>query len=332
MLLHDRAPLEKIRRLADGRIAAVAKFARSGTLRYNGHEVGRPDLQTVTVYRPEDEVFSAAAMASFAHKAVTLGHPSGSVTADNWAALSKGWTEGKVARDGEFIEIPLMLADKAAVAAFDAGTKELSAGYECELVWGDVVTPDGQRAQATQRRIRGNHIALVPAGRAGPSCRLGDAKADDPPKSIDEALRAAIELHCEGTDLKPSEFLARLDPRKQEEFIAGVTAQFVRAAGAAGVAKSLSMDADTARDVAYARMIHDQTHAYLPADRRPAFNEVGAIAASRASPAPSSAIGRPGPVVTDQALNDGYTKMVDDLTNAWRRDRNARLADAYRQI
>ena len=27
---HDRAPLEKVRRLTDGRLAAVAKFARSG--------------------------------------------------------------------------------------------------------------------------------------------------------------------------------------------------------------------------------------------------------------------------------------------------------------
>ncbi len=44
MTFHDRAPLEKVRRLADGRIAAVAKFARSGCYTYSGSEVGRPTL------------------------------------------------------------------------------------------------------------------------------------------------------------------------------------------------------------------------------------------------------------------------------------------------
>lgn len=180
LTFHDRAPLEKVRRLADGRIAAVAKFARSGCYTYSGAEVGRPDLATVTVYRPEDEVFSDDAMASFAHKAITLDHPSEGVTAANWKSVSVGFTEGRVARDGGFIEIPLMLADASAVAAYDSGrARELSAGYSCELVWGDGVAPDGTPFQAKQTRIRGNHIAQVPAGRAGSDCRIGDSMTND---------------------------------------------------------------------------------------------------------------------------------------------------------
>ncbi|WP_333605981.1 DUF2213 domain-containing protein [Novosphingobium sp.] len=180
MTFHDRAPLEKVRRLADGRIAAVAKFARSGCYTYTGAEVGRPDLPSVTVYRPEDEVFSADAMASFAHKAITLDHPSECVTAANWKSVSVGFTEGRVARDGAFIEIPLKLADASAVAAYDSGrARELSAGYSCDLVWEDGVAPDGTRFQAKQTRIRGNHIAQVLAGRAGSECRIGDSMAHD---------------------------------------------------------------------------------------------------------------------------------------------------------
>lgn len=178
MTFHDRAPLEKVRRLADGRIAAVAKFARSGVQTYAGHEVGRPDLASVNVYRPESEVFDEAAMASFAHKAITLGHPAGAVTADNWSQHSVGWTEGKVARDGDFVEIPLMLADASAVKAYDSGeARELSGGYACNLVWGDGVAPDGTPYQATQRQIRGNHIAQVPKARGGDNLRIGDAAA-----------------------------------------------------------------------------------------------------------------------------------------------------------
>lgn len=176
MTFHDRAPLEKVRRLADGRIAAVAKFARSGVQQYTGAELGRPDLATVNVYRPESEVFDEAAMASFAHKAITLGHPAGGVTIDNWKQVAAGWTEGKVARDGDYVEIPLMLADAAAIRAYDSGeARELSGGYACELIWGDGIAPDGTPFQATQRRIRGDHIAQVPKGRAGEKARIGDS-------------------------------------------------------------------------------------------------------------------------------------------------------------
>jgi hypothetical protein len=175
-MLMDRAPLERVRKLADGRIAAVARFARSGVYTYSGAEVGRPHLSSVNVYRPESEVFSQDAMASFGHKAVTFHHPSDGVSAANWSKVSVGFTEGKIARDGGYVEIPLMLADAQAVGAYERGeARELSAGYSCDLVWGDGIAPDGTAYQATQRNIRGNHIALVPQGRAGSECRIGDS-------------------------------------------------------------------------------------------------------------------------------------------------------------
>lgn len=176
MTFVDRAPIESVRRLPDGRLAAVAKFARSGTQTYLGSEVGRPDLSTVTVYRPEEEVFNEDAMASFAHKSITLGHPTESVTAANWKRLSVGFTEGRVARNGAFVEIPMMVADAQAISAIDGGTaKQLSAGYSCELIWTDGVAPDGTAYQAKQVGIRANHIALVAEARGGPELRIGDA-------------------------------------------------------------------------------------------------------------------------------------------------------------
>lgn len=177
MIFADRAPIEKVRRLADGRIAAVAKFARSGIQTYTGAEVGRPDLATVRVYRDEAEVFSEDAMASFAHKAVTLDHPSEPVSAKNWRKVAVGYTEGRVARDGAFVEIPLILADADAVSAFDRGAaRELSAGYSCTLDWTPGKTPQGEAYDARQVGIRGNHISLVAAGRAGSECRIGDSR------------------------------------------------------------------------------------------------------------------------------------------------------------
>jgi hypothetical protein len=191
--LQDRAPLAKVRRLSDGRIAAVARFARSGVYQYSGSLLGRPDLPTVNVYRDEREVFDEAAMASFAHKAITLDHPAASVDASNWRAVAVGYTEGKVARDGEFVEIPLMLADASAVAAYDSGkARELSAGYVCDLVWRDGIAPDGTRFDAVQEKIRGNHIALVPAGRAGSECRIGDSMTQDAKNEAGRQIRDAV--------------------------------------------------------------------------------------------------------------------------------------------
>lgn len=240
LTFHDRAPLEKVRRLADGRIAAVAKFARSGCYTYSGAEVGRPDLATVTVYRSEDEVFSADAMASFAHKAITLDHPNEGVTAANWKSVSVGFTEGRVARDGGFIEIPLMLADASAVAAYDSGrARELSAGYSCELVWGDGVAPDGTPFQAKQTRIRGNHIAQVPAGRAGSDCRIGDSMTNATTQSIRDAAFGKVRLSDSQKatiDARAAAEIAAIesDPRKAWKDDAGVqTGKAVRDAALA---------------------------------------------------------------------------------------------------
>jgi len=69
-----------------------------------------------------------------------------------------------------------MVADARAVATVESGTaKELSAGYKCELVWEDGVAPSGERYQAKQVAIRGDQIAIVPKGRAGADCRIGDS-------------------------------------------------------------------------------------------------------------------------------------------------------------
>jgi len=213
MLFHDRAPLENVRRLADGRIAATARFARSGVYSYAGHELGRPDLPTVAVYRPEAEVFDERAMASFAHKAITVGHPPTGVTVDNWKQHAAGWTEGKVARDGEFVVIPLMLADASAVRAYDSGeARELSAGYTSSLVWGSGTTPDGQRFDATMTKIFGDHIALVAKGRAGSECRIGDNMNAVTVPPICDAERRMIEAQARANHRTKTAYLGDRAP------------------------------------------------------------------------------------------------------------------------
>ena len=157
----------------DGYLVVDARVARTGIQRYLGSEVGRPDLPVVDVLRPEEEVFSADSMASFAHRPVTNDHPTEAVTADNWKRLAVGQSDGEVKRDGDFLRVPLMVADADTIKQVQDGKRELSAGYSCELDWtsGEY---KGQHYDAIQRTIRDNHIAVVARGRAGKDCRIGD--------------------------------------------------------------------------------------------------------------------------------------------------------------
>lgn len=174
MQFTDAVTIAGTRLRDDGYLVVDARVARTGIQAYLGSEVGRPDLPVVNVYRPEAEVFKADAMASFAHRPVTDDHPKGAVTADNWKQLSVGQTDGDIKRDGDFLRVPLMVADGATIQKVQAGKRELSAGYTCDLKWEPGVTPDGQTYDAIQTNIRANHVAVVQRGRAGKDCRIGD--------------------------------------------------------------------------------------------------------------------------------------------------------------
>lgn len=161
----------------DGYLVVDARIARANNVqRYLGSEVGKPELPFVDVFRPEAEVFSDAALASFAHRPVTDDHPKEAVTKDNWKSLARGQTDGDIRRDGEFVRVPLMVADGEAIQKVQDGKRELSAGYTCDLKWEAGVSPSGQTYDASQTNIRANHVAIVSRGRAGKDCRIGDAE------------------------------------------------------------------------------------------------------------------------------------------------------------
>ena len=175
MILKDFAPISGIRKTSDGYLVTEARIARANNVQvYAGHEVGRPDLSTVRVFRPESEVFSKDAMASASHKPVTMGHPAEHVDASRWKQSAIGWTGDGVARDGDFLKISMMLADGDAVRAVEAGTRALSAGYDCDLLWEPNVSPSGEQYDAKQVNIRLNHVSVVGQGRC-PGARIGDA-------------------------------------------------------------------------------------------------------------------------------------------------------------
>lgn len=172
----DRVILPGVRRTEDGYAVANVPVARTGIQDYAGYEVGRPDIDRVSVYRPPETVFADSYLASMTHKPVTDDHPTEAVTADNWAKVAKGWTGETVQKDEArgLVFVPMMMADAALIDKMEAGKREVSVGYSCELVWEDGIAPDGARYQAKQTNARVNHVAVVDRGRAGHTCRVGD--------------------------------------------------------------------------------------------------------------------------------------------------------------
>ena len=174
MQFTDAVAVSGTRRTADGYLVAEARSVRTGVQLYAGHEVGKPELPVVRVYRPADQVFADASLQSFTHAPVTMDHPAEAVTADNWKKLAVGEVSTAAKKDGEWVHLPLILKDAVAIDEVASGKRELSAGYTCELVWGDGVTPDGEAFNATQTNIKINHLAIVDRARAGSKARIGD--------------------------------------------------------------------------------------------------------------------------------------------------------------
>lgn len=180
MILTDTAEIAGTRRTRDGYLVAQVRAGRTGIQNYAGVELDRPDLGVVRVYRPEDEVFDGAAMATAAHRPITNDHPSQRVSAETWRDVAVGMTGGDVVRDGSFISVPLVLMDSAAIEDVEGGKRQLSWGYTCDLDWTAGKTPEGEDYDAVQRAIRINHLAVVTRGRAGSDCRIGDTAGAAP--------------------------------------------------------------------------------------------------------------------------------------------------------
>lgn len=178
--LGQAAEVSSMRETRNGSLVVHARAARGGNVQdYLGHEVGRPDMAVVRVYRDADEIFHKDSLKTFGHKAVTLDHPSEPVTSRTWKDVARGHTGDEVLRDGEFVKIPMLVADQAAIDAVKGGKRELSVGYQCDLDWTPGTSPTGEAYDARQIKITVDHVAIVDRGRAGPDCRIGDQRPSD---------------------------------------------------------------------------------------------------------------------------------------------------------
>ncbi|MBQ9210917.1 MAG: DUF2213 domain-containing protein [Clostridia bacterium] len=147
--------------------------ARTGTQDYLPSELGlpEPDVRLIPVHRPEEEVFSDACIASFEGMPVTDNHPSApeGVTTENIRHLQKGHAMNirrGVGADADLLLADLIITDPTLIQEVLDGKREISCGYTYTL--------HQEEGNYIQREIRGNHIAVVDAGRAGPRVSIHD--------------------------------------------------------------------------------------------------------------------------------------------------------------
>ena len=152
-----------------GIICTDVPIARTGTQDYLAWELeldGDPE-RVIKVMREPEEVFAASALASFEGCPVTDGHPPENVTAETFGAYTRGHAQN-IRRSGEYVIADLHIDDAALASdVLNNVKRQVSCGYLC------VYEPSGNGY--AQKGILGNHVAIVPRGRAGASVSIKDS-------------------------------------------------------------------------------------------------------------------------------------------------------------
>ena len=166
--------------LADGSLLCKdVPIGRTGKQLYGAADLPnlKPDkLGEIVVTRSPEQVFHPATLASFEGMSITILHPEDEngnvrlVNPENWKELAVGHLQN--VRRGTGDQSDLMLADlivkdESAIQLIEDGLREVSCGYDAEY-------EQTEPGKAEQVDITGNHVALVPKGRAGNRCAIGD--------------------------------------------------------------------------------------------------------------------------------------------------------------
>lgn len=191
-------------------------ITKVGVFPYLGSQIGDVDKTRIfMVYRPEAELNNPETIESFKltpfineHPQKLLGNVGSLVKTDD--KRIEGVFGEKVYFEYPMLRANLRVYSADALDSIELGKEELSAGYNCQWikengVWVDPKTGESHPYQYVQRRIRGNHGALVVDGRSGPEISVMDHmtfKLDNEEQQMDlaELVKAVAALtEAQGT-------------------------------------------------------------------------------------------------------------------------------------
>ena len=189
-------------------------IARTGKQEYLKSEIFQDsnDDSVIQIDRPKSEVLSPSTIASFENKPLVDEHPDEDVNVDNYRDYAIGFARDVRASKLDDVDIliaNLIFTDPEAIAEIESGEKtELSCGYDCDIL--------GEGDNLYQANIRGNHIALCKAGRAG-IARIQDSSSKETKEAVDSCYSEKLK------DLSPEERNKKIDEliADEEEAIVG---------------------------------------------------------------------------------------------------------------
>lgn len=158
-------------------------LSRVGVFPYLGRNIpGAPDPDRVyRVYRPAEELsdpefLDSLKLIPWVDDHEYLGPEEVGATPAERKGV-QGTTGQELYFDGKYVRGNIKVFSEAMKDAIESGKKELSLGYECAYEWSPGVF-EGQPYDAIQRKLRGNHLALVREGRMGPEVAVLDHGTD----------------------------------------------------------------------------------------------------------------------------------------------------------
>jgi hypothetical protein len=221
------------------RIYKNVPIARTGSQQYLGREIkknpgykpewGIADDEIVTVYRPIEEVTAPETLASFEGKSVLDEHPADPQilvdALDEYEGVSKGHGQnvriGEKITEGEFAGETPLLADLHVKhpdlnVKVDSGVRDVSCGYTFRL-------GKDEAGRYIMTQIRGNHIAIVPKGRAGSDVGIKDAKPESDTilvtrrTTMSNRILVALGLQAAIKDASPEDAAKMVDALKDAD-------------------------------------------------------------------------------------------------------------------
>ena len=221
------------------RIYKNVPIARTGSQQYLGREIkknpgykpewGIIDDEMVTVYRPIEEVTAPETLASFEGKSVLDKHPADPQilvdALDEYEGVSKGHGQnvriGEKITEGEFAGETPLLADLHVKhpdlnVKIDSGVRDVSCGYTFRL-------GKDEAGRYIMTQIRGNHIAIVPKGRAGSDVGIKDAKPESDTilvtrrTTMSNRILVALGLQAAIKDASPEDAAKMVDALKDAD-------------------------------------------------------------------------------------------------------------------
>lgn len=171
--------IESFERTPEGYLRVRATIGKSGVFTYKTPNGIRRE------YRPPEEVVNDQSIASFVGKVVTNEHPgypeaAHLVDIENTSKFRRGTVlSASAAGDGR-VDAWIQIEDSELIAAIESRKQtQISPGYTLGTIEDTPgISPEGERYDAIQRRVSGNHVAVTRLGRQGPDVSIRFDSAD----------------------------------------------------------------------------------------------------------------------------------------------------------